>query len=653
MKKFLCCVLLLVFLVGCKRAEKKDNVQQETNTESIELISSAVPCIDSKYHIYDITEGICKEGYDVYITEFLGDGKVFALSQKYDNGDFLSYGCVYDYSKNNLDASIDFDGDFLTAFVGTEYIYVIKYDHVVEKYSFNLEKTGEISIEGENLQTNYAFNNEKNELYMLSETNELSTYNLTDGTRKRVKLTGINDGGYIYGYDSVHGELIIGYEIWNEDEWQYFSGVIPVKTGEFKENNIYSDGYVRDGMFYCRTDNAAEVIWRKVGNNRVENTLYIEYDGGAMGEIYIDKSEKYALTVEYGEFGNWSLKIYDIESGNKKVSIDAEYIINTLKWYQIMLLSNSYDKSGVIPIGVYVDETYHMYLFDVSKIAGDAENGGFKDETSSGFAPADEESVAKKAESVENAYSIDIKYGAEVLREYPDFDVTVCLDWDTLDEALDIIDEVFERCPDGFFEYFEYEGVNGLNIYLTGTLIQGNEEGISNPAAFALVYDSEQMIVADVTYISTLDTTIAHELSHCIDNVIGAYTSTHDFDGYYDEWYDLNPEGYDYNYSYQVDGEDISADNRPLYTPADYRYEENTDIAYFASPYGNSFPTEDRSTIFEHLLGQSEFETLPDFYKSKNIQAKAEFMFRTIRTVFGIDDDETVYWETKLYGVAG
>lgn len=253
------------------------------------------------------------------------------------------------------------------------------------------------------------------------------------------------------------------------------------------------------------------------------------------------------------------------------------------------------------------------------------------------------------AEKIYKEYNVNLYIRDKAVRYFPDFAVNALYDENTTNEALKIVEEVLSRYPKGFFKELKYGSIKKFEIYLCGTLVQGNDYGISNPGGFALQYNGSQMIVLDATYTSSIKNNLSHEIMHAIDSRMDYLASEGKFSyTIFENWNKLNPKNYDYRYGYvDENGVEYDAVNNAAYTPNDEKSRDNVDNIYFIDYYANTFPNEDRARIFENLMA-ADTELSYEF-NSKHLKKKAIYLSRMIRKAFkSIPDDELMYWERFL-----
>ncbi len=118
-----------------------------------------------------------------------------------------------------------------------------------------------------------------------------------------------------------------------------------------------------------------------------------------------------------------------------------------------------------------------------------------------------------------------------------------------------------------------------------------------------------------------------HELFHAIDSYVMTQCNAYDF------WGDLNPTGFEYDYSYITNADrDGTA----------YLQEDNR---AFIDTYSMSFPMEDRARVMEYAM----MEGNEAYFQSKTMQAKLKLLALGIRTAFKMDKYEApLIWEQYI-----
>ena len=255
-----------------------------------------------------------------------------------------------------------------------------------------------------------------------------------------------------------------------------------------------------------------------------------------------------------------------------------------------------------------------------------------------------------------NDYGIEVYSGEEGVKYFNDYAVVTETDENKILSTMKTIDSFCGKFPEGFFDEMKsaYSDEGTISIYLTGTILPNdyNSNSIDNAAAFTYMpeYD-ERVMVVDINQYS-IEENLAHEFMHAIEDVIltKSFSDESNIENF-ERWNSLNPEGFDYLYTYtDEDGTTIGS----TYTESDYvgtYYYEGGDIPvdniYFAEEYSTTYRTEDIATIFDEIFMSSE-EPLPDYFQSENIQLKAAYICACIRDAFECMEGKSVCWEKDI-----
>ena len=192
------------------------------------------------------------------------------------------------------------------------------------------------------------------------------------------------------------------------------------------------------------------------------------------------------------------------------------------------------------------------------------------------------------AESLEQQFGIEIYIGPEVPEKIDVFDVKQMKKSSQIMDSLSMLAEILADYPSNFFEQLCYGDLEGVRIYLTGT-IGGSQEGtISDPSGFVNNINNHTVMVLDTNYNWDWNYTVNHELSHMIDRRLDFYHSCNPSSVYSEEnWNSYNPDDFTY-----LDSYDDYEDNQS--------YRRNSE--YFIDSYGTTYATEDRAEIFGNAM---------------------------------------------------
>lgn len=618
---------------------KKDTVTVEAlNQEKVENITG----------LYDISEKIVSDNTYISDISYFGKNMICVMEQdKESNGYVLK---VYDYLNDKITGEYDFgsnDDQYFGYEIYTdnkEYIYVYDRSSKIIQFDKELKILKTFDFEGGYL---IEYTN-KDSVIGLNEDGNILEMNLDTGKiEEKTPPENIDlKNGYIDGYVDNDRVLFIGVSGYDEySTVEYYVYYID-------KNEIYttSGDYYRQiyGDYIVINDykDSGVLKWYEAGKERLINSLSLDSTSGYTEGI-IDQSGKYILASDTvykdSEVESINLDIYSMDS---KTKISTEEINAPEKASVYINRGYDYNANDGVILCFYGTENTYIYIYQIGEIKDfiQADNYIPKDKE---IKETKESEVSDKCQQISEKYGITIKYGLDAIRFFTDFAATPTTeeDYTAVLKSLNEIDEIFGRFPDGFLKEFQYDGIDGIEIYLTSTLIRGSEYGISSAAAYALQMDGKQMLVLDVTYVDSMKRNIAHEMSHAIDSKMDAeaYEASDEFA--YQDWTKLSPIDYFYSYVNEY-GEDINTYNAFEYTIEDPKSAGNIDNIYYVDGYGRTFPTEDRARIFEYLLGTDKDEQLPECFGSVNIQNKAKRMFEEIRKYFDSVDDSQMYWES-------
>lgn len=235
----------------------------------------------------------------------------------------------------------------------------------------------------------------------------------------------------------------------------------------------------------------------------------------------------------------------------------------------------------------------------------------------------------------ESAAALSEKHGVEILlwqdaavyqpRDYsfvPEHQVPL------LEHNLAVLDAALSHFPDEFLKKTASgAGCDKIRICLLRE-IQGNPEaGVLDSVLGLQFRDEDDIACIAVTLDSTMEQILYHELFHIMEIRILSRSNA------LDNWNQLNPEGFDYDYDYV---KNLSRENTGLVSG------ENR---AFVDLYSMSFPKEDRARIMEYAM-------MPDcesIFESDTMQQKLQQICIGIRDAFRLKKSPEVFrWEQYL-----
>ena len=234
---------------------------------------------------------------------------------------------------------------------------------------------------------------------------------------------------------------------------------------------------------------------------------------------------------------------------------------------------------------------------------------------------------AEDASKIGEKFGVEILIWEEALKHQPD-DQQLEPEYQVAayERDLQVLETALANFPEGFLKTL----VLGTdNEKLTISLVRN----IRGEEMLGSLEESKgiQFWVNESAYITLamghdLEQTLYHELSHVIDNRVFGTTLV------YDAWGELNPDGFDYDYSYIA--------NRYR---EDYQYLGDTDAA-FIDMYSMSYPKEDRARILEYAMMPGN----EAYFDAEILQTKLRVICAGIREAFELENNDAYLWEQYL-----
>ena len=191
-----------------------------------------------------------------------------------------------------------------------------------------------------------------------------------------------------------------------------------------------------------------------------------------------------------------------------------------------------------------------------------------------------------------------------------------------LEQQLQLLDQRLANFPEGFFTQLpeqlticlvrSLEGYSGLETVETASGVQYWEE--------------DHPYIALSTQTAT-EGGLYHELCHVFDTRIIGQTNA------YDQWEELNPSGFRYDYDYETNATRNAGE-----------YLRDAERC-FIDTYSMSFPKEDRARVLEYAMTPGN----EHYFQSEVMQAKLRQICLGIREAFGLKKSPDVFlWEQYL-----
>ena len=236
--------------------------------------------------------------------------------------------------------------------------------------------------------------------------------------------------------------------------------------------------------------------------------------------------------------------------------------------------------------------------------------------------------IADRAKALGDRYGLRIWTWQDALKVTPgDYVYETEYRVDVYERYLPLLESALGAYPDGFFKKLGKSSDNGVvTISLVGGLMGDNELGSLTSADGIHFWNDGSSYIA-LCMNELTEQTFYHELFHAMDSYILSHSVA------IDKWTELNPEGFEYDYSY------INNQFRE-----DYQYLEDGTRS-FIDMYSMSFPNEDRARVMEYAM-------MPDneaYFNSDTMQAKLKMLCAGIRDAFGLKKyTNPLRWEQYL-----
>ena len=223
---------------------------------------------------------------------------------------------------------------------------------------------------------------------------------------------------------------------------------------------------------------------------------------------------------------------------------------------------------------------------------------------------------AQRALQMQETYGIQVHIGADALAVNGGYELVDEYLTSALTQMLDRIEALLTQFPEDFLKDSLAKGQMHISLVRS---IGGDREMVQfyeNGDAYVLLQVSEN-----------IEESFLHGVAYVIDShVLG---NSRD----YDDWKKLNPEDFDYDYSYYV---------YSTHEDSPYLTDENR---AFVDAYAMTFPHEDRCRMFVYAMTEGN----ADLFASDTMQAKLRRMCQGIREAYDYEkSDQTFPWEQYL-----
>lgn len=356
----------------------------------------------------------------------------------------------------------------------------------------------------------------------------------------------------------------------------------------------------------------------------MENTYCIAYENESEcynGTFFLDKSllsTYYTKSTDDGSKTTYYFQFYDLNTGYlyKKIKyqgLSSDGFMNEPCVYM--------EEEQVLVGSVFDSKVNCIYLWDLSAAANESDvSKSYRYPYQISNEPDYEtlDQLQKRADAIGDRFGVIIKTGLNCKTDFYGYQATQTYEAHLIAKTLDVLEDALEKYPVDFFVQIGDYGKKKLVIYLIKDL-SGHAEGtISYAAGLYNGYNEEQFMVLNCEDYMIMEGTIYHELCHAID----AYLLRNgDCYNYGEEWNVLNPEGFEYEYTYNEENE---------ITKEYCSYGDKPEAVYFIDMYAKTFPIEDRARLMESVLRDGM-----DIYKEyPHLMMKLEAMYKEVFSCF-------------------
>ena len=223
---------------------------------------------------------------------------------------------------------------------------------------------------------------------------------------------------------------------------------------------------------------------------------------------------------------------------------------------------------------------------------------------------------AEKASKIGEKFGIEILVWEDALQYQPS-DQTMEAEYQVAayERDLQTLEMALSKFPEAFFQALVSGTENEKLIISLVRTIQGDETLGSLEESQGVQFWLDGSAYITLAMGGSLEQTLYHELSHVIDNRVLGTTLA------YDAWANLNPDDFEYDYSYIT--------NRYR---EDYQY-LNDENAAFIDMYSMSYPKEDRARILEYAMMPGN----EVYFESEMLQTKLRTLCTGIREAFSLE----------------
>ena len=388
--------------------------------------------------------------------------------------------------------------------------------------------------------------------------------------------------------------------------------------------------------------------WIEAGRNTwlgmvdADAPMYVVSDGTSQGMFYQDWSSMvgvnhasgHVMISEMTQDGEAFFAAYDGQGqciSDCRAEDVAAYPATDFAWFAeyngyVFTLMDDHGQDHLMFWDVSVEDTgKDLDLVDVSHIT----------ETPRGTAVSQE--LYEQAEMLSEKYGVTILIADQCEEVFTDHNADLLLAEAEIRQALQTLDHVLGRYPDGFFAQLRHNTYKSIEIQVLGQLkksysteeniyISGGFVTTAVPGKLVMALDARAADIHDEVN-AILAGTMYHEFSHMIDKRL-SFGSQYRSDALYSDtgWEALNPVGFEYNETY--------------YGTLDPQY-----VDYFVDAYACTNGTEDRARVMEYAMAGE----VSVFAAKPGLIEKLAYYCRAVRDGFDTTGwPEVLPWEETL-----
>lgn len=620
MKKLLIWVLVLAMLLaGCTTPDKPEETTTTTNPSATEKPPVEEIPAEPFAQLYDpsnavetVTNGAVK-GYTLPVDthaelRFVGDG-ILLLSGGDDP--LLTY-IKPDGSTSQLSLMKGFylSMDFFTVLHEEQIVYFDSDNNELVYMDLDLKEADRLKLPN-TMSSTPEIAPDGSRIYYFTDT-ELRYLDVQTGTDRLLKEMSYP----MQDFRGIHFDGTVLDCIVSEGE-EPTAVMISAKTGEMLYSGtdmpwVHTSG---DWYFAQHDDNTIVqylygIRGKKIYSLNVDRTVCLEVP------------EKQAVVTWDETENGFELEYYDLSSGLRSaaVTLPAEYAPATM--------TADPKENAIWLVGLNSDDEPSLYRWDLS-LSQTEDTASYVTPYYTVDNPDTEglKQIERQAQELGMRFGVRIRVYEDALAVQPsDYSLELEYKVPVYQRYLAELEKALSNYPDGLLRKLGNSSGNGkITISLVRAAYGDNALGSLDSADGLHFYHNGNVYLALVMNDNFLGT-LYHELFHTMDT----YVLNHSI--IYDNWDQLNPEGFEYDNDY------IANQFRE-----DYQYLEED--RWFIDMYAMSYAKEDRARIMEFAMQQGNEE----FFASEHMQKKLATLCLGIRTAFGLKSHSGVLaWEQYL-----